>query len=80
MPHARTRGVRSKLYSVVSHPALLVCAAVCIGAACPDLDHLLPGAARTTHYALAVLAWVCVGGYVALVCGRSRAGVLRGDA
>lgn len=33
------------------------CLAVCVGAAGPDLDHLVPGLARQTHLAVAVAAW-----------------------
>ena len=54
------------------------CLAVCVGAAGPDLDHLVPGLARQTHLAVAVAAWFCLGCYVALAGRRAGAGVLTG--
>ena len=70
--HPLWSGVRR----LVSHPAWAFCAVVFASGVLPDLDHLLPGAARTTHLAVAVLAWCCLGAVIALSSRRRRAVVL----
>jgi len=64
------------LHSLVSHPALVICCAVGLAGAAMDLDHLVEGLSRDTHLPVVILAWCCLGGYVALGRRRRRAVVL----
>jgi len=73
--HAR-HPVRYRVRRLVPRSAWALCAVVFAAGVLPDLDHLLPGAARTTHLAVAVLAWAGLGVYVALCRGRVAARVL----